>query len=125
MKNYFLIYITNYKGNILAFSSGTTHFHYLRLAFLDSSIKSVQERVYLVHTQANPTLLIVDLKPISTMKMAARCANYIRANLKLRKIFSNRLRELKSERNSPAQNIVQREFKYIEVLLSIFIKLRS
>ena len=109
--------ITNSKGNILAFSSGTTDFHFIRLAFLNSSIKSVQERVYLVHTQANPTLLLVDLKPISTMKMAVRCANYIRANyiranLKLREIFSNRLRELKSERNSPARNIVQREFKY-------------
>ena len=59
--------ITNSKGNILAFSSGTTDFHFIRLAFLNSSIKSVQERVYLVHTQANPTLLIADIKPISTI----------------------------------------------------------
>ena len=66
-KNYFLNLITNSKGNILAFSSGTTDFHFIRLAFLNSSIKSVQERVYLVHTQANPTLLIADMKPISTI----------------------------------------------------------
>ena len=75
-KNYFLNLITNSKGNILAFSSGTTDFHFIRLAFLNSSIKSVQERVYLVHTQANPTLLIADMKPISTMKMSVSCANF-------------------------------------------------
>ena len=68
--------ITNSKGNILAFSSGTTDFHFIRLASLNSSIKSVQERVYLVHTQANPTLLIADMKPISTMKMSVSCANF-------------------------------------------------
>ena len=75
-KTYFLNLITNSKGNILAFSSGTTDFHFIRLAFLNSSIKSVQERVYLVHTQANPTLLIADMKPISTMKMSVSCANF-------------------------------------------------
>ena len=76
-KNYFFNLITNSKGNILAFSSRTTDFHFIRLAFLNSSIKSVKKRVYLVHTQANPTLLIADdMKPISTMKMSVSCANF-------------------------------------------------
>ena len=75
-KTYFFNLVTNSKGNILAFSSGTTDFHFIRLAFLNSSIKSVQERVYLVHKQANPTLLIADIKPISTMKMSVSCANF-------------------------------------------------
>ena len=90
-KTIFLIHITDSKGNILAFSSRTTHFHFLRLAFLNSSIKSVQERVYLVHTQANPSFLIADMKPISTMKMSVRCANYICANLKLREFKTARI----------------------------------
>ena len=89
-KTYFLNLITNSKGNILAFSSGTTDFHFIRLAFLNSSIKSVQEKVYLVYTQANPSFLITDMKPISTMKMSVRCVNYICANLKLREFKTAR-----------------------------------